>query len=243
MLFREAIALSPRHPVLRYNLGRVLEEAGRAREARAAYGEALEIEPGFAAAREALALRLLRDGDAPGALREWGRAERDGDLSPVSRRARGALLAGRGRLDEAIEDLRAAARLQPREPGPLADLAVLYQRRGLGGQAAAEAERVRRLDGAGCVAAAMEGRLFAAAGREREAERAFRDGAGSRPDCPEVHLGLAALLAAAGRRDEAARAAAAAVRAGADPSVLSADPALRMLAPAPLPPGEPGGRR
>src|SRR5207247_9346159 len=91
-----------------------LDRSGRPSEARREFESALLIEPSFSPAREALALRRLGDGDPEGALRDWEAAERRAPLAPPSLAARGALLAARGRIAEAIEDYRrAVARSTP----------------------------------------------------------------------------------------------------------------------------------
>jgi tetratricopeptide (TPR) repeat protein len=229
LLFREAIDRAPRNAVLRYDLGIVLDGAGRAAEAAAAYREALRLDPGLVPAREALALYRLRHGDPDGALREWEAAERAGSLGPASLLARGALLDARGRLDDAIEDYRKAVAADPQRADLRGDLAVLYQKRGLRQQAQEMLDRARDLDPRGCVADAARGRVLAAARQPDQAEVVLRDLARRVPGCAEAHVALAALLAAAGRREEAAGAAAAALEAGADPGALSSDPVLRML--------------
>jgi tetratricopeptide (TPR) repeat protein len=246
MLLREAIGRAPRNAVLRYDLGIVLGGAGRAAEAAAAYREALRLDPGLGPAHEALAFHLLRHGDPDGALREWDAAGRAGSLGRASLRARGALLGARGRLDDAIEDYRRAVAAEPARADLRGDLAVLYQKRGLPQQAREQLERAGALDRRGCVAGAARGRVLAAAGRPGEAEQALREVARDVPRCAEAYLALAALLAAAGRKDEAAGAAADALAAGADPGALSSEPALRMLGdaapggvPAPRAPGRP----
>ncbi|MGH9797796.1 MAG: tetratricopeptide repeat protein, partial [Candidatus Polarisedimenticolia bacterium] len=228
-LFRSAILKAPDNPVLHYDLGLVLAGQGRLAEAGEAQRRALELDPDFVPARLARAAHLLRAGDPEGALREWEAAGRREGFDPGSLRTRGALLASRGRLDEAIEDLRAAIRAEPRQPGPRADLAILYQRRGLDRQARKELERVRAIDPRGCVSGAAAGRLGAAAGGIDEAEHGLRTLLARDPRCSEALVVLAGLLASTGRNSEAVAVAAAALDAGVDRATLSAEPSLRML--------------
>ncbi|HEU4403423.1 MAG TPA: tetratricopeptide repeat protein, partial [Candidatus Polarisedimenticolia bacterium] len=82
VLFRQALQIDPDNPLLHYDLGLVLDQARRSREARAQYEEALRLNPAFATARSALALVLLHGGDPDAALAQWRLAERDGVLGP-----------------------------------------------------------------------------------------------------------------------------------------------------------------
>jgi tetratricopeptide (TPR) repeat protein len=52
--YREGLALCPRDDVAHYELGRILAEGGRSREAREEFEAALKVNPDFAAAREEL---------------------------------------------------------------------------------------------------------------------------------------------------------------------------------------------
>ncbi|HKB08265.1 MAG TPA: tetratricopeptide repeat protein, partial [Candidatus Polarisedimenticolia bacterium] len=108
MLFREALRVAPDNAAIHYDLGLVLERAGRPQEARGELEASLRNDASFSSAREALALNLLKAGDANRALEEWAIAERGSSLAMASLVARGSLLAGRGRVDEAIEDYRSA---------------------------------------------------------------------------------------------------------------------------------------
>jgi tetratricopeptide (TPR) repeat protein len=230
-LFRAAIDRAPRNATLRYDLGLVLETAGRREEARGAFEAALGLDPGFAAARGALGLALLRDGDEPGALEQWRLAERSGgDLGAAVLRARGALHARRGRVDEAIEDYRRAIRSDPRSPALSAEIALLYHRRGLNDRATAEIRRALALDPGAVPPRVALARMREAEGDLTGAERLLRDLVASHPGSPEARLGLAAILAARGRRDESLAECAAAIAAGLDPADLSREPALRILA-------------
>jgi tetratricopeptide (TPR) repeat protein len=233
MLFREALDKAPGNAILHYDLGLVLEAAGRPREARTAYEAALSFDPAFAPARSAFALRLLAEGDQEGALAQWSIAEREGALGPVSLQARGAVLASRGRIDEAIEDYRGAVRADPRRARARAELALLYHRRGLRSRALEEIERAVSIDPRACAPRVALARINAADGRMDLAERGYREAIDRDPACAEAHLGLAASLASSGRRAEALRAASDAIGAGLEPTALLAEPALRSLSGSP----------
>ena len=185
MLFREALRVAPDNAAIHYDLGLVLERAGRAHEARGEFEASLAGDPSFSSAREALALNVLKAGDANGALKEWAMVERSSSLALPSLVARGALLAGRGRVDEAIEDYRRAVSLAPRDAGLRSDLALLYHRRGLKDQATEEIRRALDLAPHGCAPRLALARMNAADGRRDEAEKILREVLGDGVDgCP-----------------------------------------------------------
>ncbi len=194
-LFRAALQQAPANAVIHYDLGLVLERAGRGSEARAEFEAALRSDPALGAAREGLALRLLKDGDPEGALRQWTAAESSGPLSLASLLARGALLVRQGRIDDAIEDYRRAIDRAPRDTRLRADLALLYHRRGLGGQAADEIRRALSIDPGACAPRVALGRISMADGRPEEAEKHFREAIDlSEGPCPDARQALQELL-------------------------------------------------
>jgi len=182
-LLRDAARRAPWSATLRYDLGLVLAQAGRPAEAAAAFADSLTIDAGFTAARAGLALMSLRAGDPDGALREWARAEQDGPLPPSARQARGALLAARGRIDEAIGDYRAAVRDDPGRADWFADLALLYAGRGMEGPARDAIRRARAIDPKACRPRVAEARILRAAGDTVAAETALQSALADDPTC------------------------------------------------------------
>jgi tetratricopeptide (TPR) repeat protein len=185
-LLRDAARRAPWSALLRHNLGLVLMQAGRPAEAAAAFSESLAIDPRLGAARAGLALIALQGGDEAGALREWDRAERDGGLPAAARQARGALLAARGRIDEAIDDYRAALREEPGRAGWLAELALLYSSRGMEAPARDAVRRARTIDPRACPPRIAEIRILRAAGDTAAAEAALRAALREDPACGQA---------------------------------------------------------
>jgi len=185
-LLLDAAGRAPWSAVVRYDLGLTLAQAGRPAEAAAAFAAGLAIDPGLTAARAGLALMSLRAGDEEGALREWARAEQGGPLPPAARQARGALLAERGRTDEAIGDYRAAVRDEPGRADWFADLALLYAGRGMEGPARDAIRRARALDPQGCRPRVAEARILRAAGDTDAADAALRAALADNPACAEA---------------------------------------------------------
>ncbi len=195
-LFRAALGKSPGNPIIHYDLGLVLDHSGRSEAARSEFLIALEDDASFSAAREALALGRLKDGDAEGALREWSLAERREPLSPVSLQARGGLLAGRGRIDEAIDDYRRAVEAAPWDARLHTDLAILYHRRGLPQRAETELKRALATSPRACAPRVALGRMWAVEGRGDEAERVLREAMTEGEDgCPDAGQALRELQA------------------------------------------------
>jgi tetratricopeptide (TPR) repeat protein len=64
----QAASLEPKNPLVRLALGRVFESRGQLDQAEAAYGEAAELDPSWAAPRVAALGVRLKQGDAKGAL-------------------------------------------------------------------------------------------------------------------------------------------------------------------------------
>ena len=173
-LLRDAARRAPWSAYLRHDLGLVLLQEGRPAEAAAAFTESLAIDPRLGAARAGLAHIRLRAGDEEGALREWAGAERSSGLPASARRERGALFAARGRVDEAIDDYRAALREEPGHADWLAELALLYARRGMEAAARDAIRRARSLDPAACPPRVAEVAVLRAAGDVAGAEAALR---------------------------------------------------------------------
>ncbi len=228
-LLADAIARSPDNPVLHYDRGLVLERAGRYPEARADLEKSTRLDPAFVPAWAALGLLRLRNGDETGALREWGIAERHGELPFGALQARGALRARRGDLDDAIQDYRALLRRDPYRIGARAELALLYHHRGFVDLAQQEIRRALGDAPGACPPRAAAGRIRLAEGDAAGAEAQFRRVVGDHPTCHEASLGLASLLAAQGRDTAAIGVLTGALGAGLDPASLSAEPGLRML--------------
>jgi tetratricopeptide (TPR) repeat protein len=191
-ILADAVRRAPWSAPLRYDLGLVLLQSGRAPDARAAFEEALRRDPGFGMAAAGLGLAAARAGDVEGALSAWERAERASALPASMRHARAELLARRGRIDEAIEDFRSALAAVPDQADWHGELASLYAARGLFELSRAEIDRAIALDPASCAAMVAEARLLSARGNREGALSAARRAVGAQ--CAEAGQELARLL-------------------------------------------------
>lgn len=228
-LLRAAIERAPENAVLHYNLALVLARAGRDQEARVAIDASLRLDRSQSDAWALGAMLHLRSGDERAAQRDWAVAERLGPLSASSLQARGALRARLGEIDAAIQDYRGALRCDPGRVTARADLALLYQQRGLHQQAWEEIDHALETAPEACAPRVAAGRIRASEGDVAAAEGAFRKVIESAPDCHEAHLALASLLLSQGREKAAAEALIEALAGGLDPAILSDQPGLRML--------------
>jgi tetratricopeptide (TPR) repeat protein len=123
--FREAIRLDARLPEARLHLGLALERTGNTRDARAEYREALRLNPELLEARYGLSSVCASIGDRDGAiamlrfvvkgLPQLADARYNLGLNLWNRYKHSAGLKHHEDLDEAVDQLKAAAQLQPRE--------------------------------------------------------------------------------------------------------------------------------
>jgi tetratricopeptide (TPR) repeat protein/tRNA A-37 threonylcarbamoyl transferase component Bud32 len=199
------------------NSGRIYAELGRLEEAAAMYDRAHEADP-----RSLVPLWNLRF-LCTQRLKDPVRAERASRalvaLLPDNAHAAHSLafsLVGQRRFAEAEEAMRATLKLDPVHPYALPNLAHLLLRRGAAEEAVTIYQEVVRLEkerriktGLAHVKLCLGLALAAAGGADRsrrtilEAAEQLRAGGGKRPLAPQDEALLAAMLAAAGRRDEA----------------------------------------
>jgi tetratricopeptide (TPR) repeat protein len=191
-ILADAVHRAPWSAPLRYDLGLALLQSGRGSDAVGAFEEALRRDPGFGMAAAGVGLVAAQAGDVKAALAAWERAERAGALPASMRHARAGLLAGRGRIDEAIEDYRLALVSEPDQAAWHGELASLYAARGLFDLSRAEIDRAVALDPASCAALVAEVRLRRARGDREGALDAARRAVAA--DCADAGQELARLL-------------------------------------------------
>ncbi len=190
-ILEDAVRRAPASAPLRHDLGMVLTALDRDDEARRAFEAAIALDPGLAGARAALGDLAWRAGDAAGALVWWEQAERAGGLGPASRQSRARLFAGRGRIDEAIDDSRAALAEEPGRAAWRSELASLYARRGLLEPALREIRRARTQEPGDCRLALQEAALLDAAGETAASAAARLEARRIDPACAPGGPGVA----------------------------------------------------
>ena len=155
-----------------YYLGLAYHSLGELLAAREPFETVVELLPNLADARAKLALMLIINNDAEGALREGGRALELGDQSAEVRYALGEAYLRQDKAAKALEEAEAALRLKPDMPAALIlkSFACLDLKRHR--EAAEALERVLKLDPSSEDAEAWREQIETLRRFEREAARA-----------------------------------------------------------------------
>jgi tetratricopeptide (TPR) repeat protein len=202
-LFGRAVAANGADPTIHVNLGGVLRETGRLREAAACCREAIRLRPDFAEAHANLgeALAELGELDAAAEACLTAVALRPGFAGALVNL--GIVLRKQGRLEDAVACCRRAIALQADFPPAYATLGALVQAQGRLDEAIGWYRRAIALqpdfaDALSNLAAALKD-----AGQAEAAEASCRKAIALRPDMAEAHGTLGAALRALGRPGEA----------------------------------------
>jgi len=212
ILFRHALRVEPRSPVVLINLGLSFINQDRAMEALPLFQEAVRLKPTFPLARGVLAETYYCLGDYPKALHNYGLllVLRPADPSGLLRC--GELLARAGRLEESVTCFRAYLRTEPqrfRETlNPAAEraasqrarmtLALTLRKLGWHKETCTVLAESLKEDPGNPMILFNEGLALVAAGRAPEALDPLRQCARVMPNAPEVHFQLGLVLAQAG---------------------------------------------
>ena len=186
------------------NLGVVLEERGKVKEAVAHYTRAIRINPRYADPRVNLANILSNQGKVDEAITGYKRAIR---LNPYEARAYnnlGAVLEQRGEVEAAIEYYSKAAEVQPDLAAAHANLGHAYLEVGRTDEAIEEYVEAARLDPLSAETHHSLGLALAQAGSMEEAIRCHEEALRINPDYADAHVDLGVALVSQGRLDEAA---------------------------------------
>lgn len=146
--FEEAVRLRPADVGARFFLATSLERNGELDAALASYRELVRLAPGRAEGHLGVGALLVRRGgkdEVEGAASLSRAIELNGELYEA-RIALGRTLVRQGRAEEAVEHLKAAARLSPENPEPHYQLAMAYRKLGRRAESAAEFREVQRIN-------------------------------------------------------------------------------------------------
>lgn len=156
------------------NAAGCLVKLGRRAEAETEYRRALTLDPSLGEAAASLA-RLLRErGLKDEALRVLDAALAAGSHAEKAYQERGILLAGQGRLSEALRDFREAARRNPLDPVPLENAAQAAYRLGQTREAVQLYERLLQIQPNRLDAWKVTGAIYLDLEDEESALRCFR---------------------------------------------------------------------
>lgn len=227
LLAREIAARKPAEAEFYKVLGDALLNAGKPRDAGAAYQQALQFNPGSLTALRSLASALSANGQPAQASEVLQRALRIAPADPITWHRSGMLDLASGRTSPAIEKMRKAIELDPSLPGQSRSLAEALFRLGQPEPARAALRDALRTDPYDDAAWDLAGRVLSETGEMPEAlfnfERAVRLRPGYAPYLYDWALGLVR----ADRFDDAQERVEAALRA--DPNLADAHELLGGL--------------
>jgi len=203
---RALVAANPRDSEAWSALGAALDGLGRATEARAALVRAVEIAPGYGAARANLAVMLCRQERAEESLAQIEAAEKHGLAHPRFASTRAHALMLLDRYDEAETVLTALVAARPDDLESQFMLAQLRHVRGDEDFASSLREAAAMPDAPPAVAM-MHADVLRRAGRSTEAERLLHGLIARHGRAPQLLSSLANLLHESGRNAEAVAAA------------------------------------
>jgi predicted O-linked N-acetylglucosamine transferase (SPINDLY family) len=202
-LYRELLAVRPRHPITLFRLGLLELQEGRAQEALSALSAAVDLAPGSG-------LFQFGRGQALSALARWPDAvqayERALEAEPALVDAWAQLGIARqrsGQLTSAIAAYRRALSLDPGSPGVHGNLGAALGEAGELTEAIRLLERARALEPDVIAHAVNLGLALDRSGRHAEAAVLLEQVSRSAPDSVEAAFNLAQALRALDRTDEA----------------------------------------
>jgi protein O-mannosyl-transferase len=197
-LFRDTVAKRPDNAFARYNLGKILDEAGQPEAAIPQYLEAIRLRPGLVDSYYNLGNALTELGRLPAAADEYQAALA---LEPGMAEAHynlGNVLVRLGRKEDALGQYREAVRLKPDYIDAQDNLGSVLFDLGRLPAALAQYRKVLALDPSLAEGHYNLGSVYRVLGRRTEAVREYRAALRLDPDFAPAQAGLAALGAAPG---------------------------------------------
>jgi len=190
-LIGQAIAVAPRNPIYRSNLGNALRQRGQLDEAIASYQQALALKPDYAEALTNLGVAWKEKGRLDDAIGCYQRALALRPSYPDAHNNLGNALTDRGRLDEAVDCFQQALTLQPENAGTYYNMATARLKQGRLEEALACYQRALTLRPAFADAWYNQGNTLQKLGRRQEAIACYQRAVALRPDFAEAHYNMA----------------------------------------------------
>ncbi len=141
------------------------------RAAEQEYKRAIELNPGYATARQWYAGCLRAVGRTDEALAEMKRAQELDPLSLAAGRDLGRVFLSMRQYERAVEQYRKVLELEPNFPSAYMHLGMAYEEMRMHREAVEALEKARSLPGASPLVLGALGRAYAVSGRRGEAER------------------------------------------------------------------------
>jgi Flp pilus assembly protein TadD len=202
-LFRHALDVTRDNWVAHYNLGVVLQQAGKIEEAIAHYEQALRINSDDAKAHNNLGMALAQTGKLGEAIAHYEQALR---LKPDYAEAHnnlGTALAQTGKVEEAIQHYEQALRINPDFADAHTDLGNALAQTGKVEEAIAHYEQALQIIPDYAQAHCNLGMVLAQTGKVKEAIAHFEQAVRIKPDDADAHNDLGIALAQTGKIEEA----------------------------------------
>ena len=199
---QQALRVDPNYGVAHFNLGNVYANLGQRDEAIREYRQAIRILPRFVEPRVYIARDLGSMGDIAGAMAEYREALRIRP-TPDAHAELGNILSSQGKLDEAIEQYRAAVALNGSAVQFRMNLALLFIKGSRLGEAANEYREVLRINSGIAEAHNNLGLILGSQGKIDEAIQQYWEALRLAPNFALAHTNLGDALLIKGRAKEA----------------------------------------
>jgi tetratricopeptide (TPR) repeat protein len=202
-LWRDTLTKNPGAWLAHNNLGVILCEQGRIKEAVEHCNEAVRIQPGSAEVHNNLALALVQQGRIEEAIGQYKQALRLKPDYAVAHHNWGLVLARQGKPEEAIAHWKQALRLKPDFPEVHYNWGVVLEQLGEKNDAIGHYEQALRFKPDYAEAHDNLGLILARQGRLEEAIARWKQALRFKPDYAEAHNNWGIALEQLGRKNDA----------------------------------------
>ena len=202
-LWRDNVAKNPEAWAAQFNLGNVVERAGRIQEAMGRYEQALRIKSDYAEAHVNLGAALIKQGKPEEAIRHYEAALRLNPDEPEAHNDLGNALFKLGRGAEAVAQYEQALHHNADSPAVHFNMGTALRQLGRLTEAIGEYEQALRLRPDYPEAHNNLGLALQGLGRETEAAEHYTEALRLRPDFPEAHSNLGNALFNMGKMSQA----------------------------------------
>jgi tetratricopeptide (TPR) repeat protein len=203
-LFQQVVDAQPRDAPALTNLALALVQTGTSKEAIPLYRRALAETPKDPLVHQDLGVAYLQESDLDDAIAEFRAGLQSAPDSYELHYNLGFALKLKDDLPAATAELESAEKLNPQSPDPPYTLGILNMQAGRFDEAVRQLNLALALRPANGDAWAILGSVYKQQSDLPNAERALREAVRLLPDQPGSHITLAGVLAAQGKKDEAA---------------------------------------
>jgi protein O-mannosyl-transferase len=202
-LWQHVIAVAPQSSIAYYNLGRMLEDENKPKDALAYYNYALTINPAYADAHYNLARLLAKQGLQVQAIDHYRQSLAIRPNDADAHNNLGLLLALRGEVEPSLEEFQKAVRIDPNYGKAFFNMGRIIARQGKPDEAIQNYRRALQLNPDEVAVLTELGDELARQGQLDEAIVHLTKAVTVKPGLPDAHVALARALAAQGKIMEA----------------------------------------